>query len=152
MNAWGSFFDSVRFWQRKPALLWRTRVERERSAIGRFSDEVERRLTSGRVPTQAVHDMLVAFDELLTNVVMHAEQAAGPVEIELSRRRNAVGATIRYLAVEFDPTTWSAGPAGTTVATSRIGGLGIQLVRRLMDEFQYEYVDGHNVVRIAKRC
>ena len=35
---------------------------------------------------------------------------------------------------------------------SRIGGLGIQLVRKLMDEFRYEYVDGHNVLTIAKRC
>ena len=143
--------DRWRFWRRKPALLWRTRVERERAAIGRFNDEVQRKL-DGKVPAHIVHDMLVAFDELLTNVVMHAEQAAGPIDVELKRGRKAVSATIRYLAVEFDPTTWRAAPAGMTVATSRIGGLGIQLVRRLMDDFSYEYVDGHNVLVIAKHC
>lgn len=147
----GNVLDRFRFWQRRPALLWRTRVERERAAIGRFNDEVQQRL-DGKVPGQVVHDFLVVFDELLTNVVMHAEQAAGPIEVELNRSRHAVGATIRYLAVEFDPTTWRAAQAGMTVATSRIGGLGIQLVRRLMDDFSYEYVDGHNIVTITRRC
>jgi anti-sigma regulatory factor (Ser/Thr protein kinase) len=147
----GSFLDRFRFWQRRPALLWRTRVERERAAVGRFNDEVLKRL-EGQVPSAVTHDLLVSFDELLTNVIMHAEQAAGPIEVELHRSRNVVGATIRYLAVEFDPTTWRAAPAGMTVATSRIGGLGIQLVKRLMDEFRYEYVDGHNILTIAKRC
>jgi len=147
----GNFFDRLRFWRRQPVLLWRARVERERAAIGRFNDEVLARL-GGKVPQQAVHDLMVVFDELLTNVVMHAEQAAGPIEVELNRGRSVVGATIRYLAVEFDPTTWRAGPAGMTVATSRIGGLGIQLVRRLMDDFRYEYIDGHNIVIVAKRC
>ena len=147
----GNFFARFRFWQRQPVTLWRARVERERAAIGRFNDEVQSRL-DGKVPGQVVHDLLVVFDELLTNVVMHAEQAAGPIEVELNRRRNAVAAKISYLAVEFDPTTWRAAPAGMTVATSQIGGLGIQLVRRLTDEFHYAYVDGHNVVTVAKRC
>ena len=84
--------DRWRFWRRKPALLWRTRVERERAAIGRFNDEVQRKL-DGKVPAHIVHDMLVAFDELLTNVVMHAEQAAGPIDVELKRGRKAVSAS-----------------------------------------------------------
>jgi anti-sigma regulatory factor (Ser/Thr protein kinase) len=147
----GNFLQRFGFWRRQPALLWRARVERERAAIGRFNDEVLKRL-EGKLPAAAIHDLLVVFDELLTNVVMHAEQAAGPIEVEICHGRHVATATISYLALEFDPTTWRAAPAGMTVATSRIGGLGIQLVRRLMDDFHYEYVDGHNVVKIAKSC
>jgi anti-sigma regulatory factor (Ser/Thr protein kinase) len=140
-------------WQRrrKPATVWNTRVERDRVAIGRFSDAVEQRL-SGCVPHKAMHDILVAFDELLTNVVMHAEQAAGSIDIELRYNARAIEATISYISTEFDPTTWRAAPAGMTVATLRIGGLGIQLVRTLMDEFRYEYLDGRNVLKLLKRC
>lgn len=147
----GSLIDRWRFWRRRPATVWQLRVERERSAIGRFSDEVQRRLQT-EMPEKVVHDMLVALDELMTNVVMHAEQAAGPIEVELRYDMRAVQARISYLAVEFDPTTWRAPEVGATIAASRIGGLGIKLVRTLLDEFRYEYVDGRNVLILVKRC
>ena len=147
----GKFTDRLRFWKRARTPAWRTRVERDRGAIGRFNDALAQKL-AGQVPTQAVHDLQVAFDELLTNVVMHAQQAAGPVEVELQHDKRKVTATLRYLADEFDPTTWREESLSMTVAASRIGGLGIALVRRLMDEFRYEYVDGHNVLHLVKRC
>lgn len=147
----GKITDRLRFWQRSNAPAWRVRVERERSAIGRFNDAVERQL-AGQVPAKVVHDLQVAFDELLTNVVMHAQQAAGPIEVELAHDARKVTATIRYLADEFDPTAWREESLSMTVAASRIGGLGIALVRRLTDEFGYEYVDGHNVLKLVKRC
>ncbi len=147
----GSIVDRLRFWRRSSAPGWHARVERERSAIGRFNETVEQRL-AGKVPAKVIHDLQVAFDELLTNVVMHAQQAAGPIDVELQHDARKVTATIRYLADEFDPTTWREESLSMTVAASRIGGLGIALVRRLMDEFRYEYVDGHNVLRLVKRC
>lgn len=147
----GRLIDRWRFWRRGPATVWQSRVERERSAIGRFSDEVQRRLQT-EMPEKVVHDMLVALDELMTNVIMHAEQAAGPIEVELRYDMRAVQARVSYLAVEFDPTIWRAPAVGATIAGSRIGGLGIKLVRTLLDEFRFEYVDGCNVLILVKRC
>ncbi len=148
--AMGKLLDRWRFWRRRPATVWQSRVERERGAIGRLNDEVQRRLQT-ELPQNVVHDVLVAFDELLTNVVMHAEQAAGPIDIELRYGARAVQATITYLAAEFDPTTWRAASSGSTLAASHIGGLGIQLVRALLDEFRYDYSDGRNVLTLVKR-
>ncbi|MDR3386334.1 MAG: ATP-binding protein [Rudaea sp.] len=144
----------TRLW-RKPGpvrapVVWRVRIERERSAIGGLNDRLERTLLPG-VPESALRAMQVALDELLTNVVMHAQQTAGPIELELVRTANSLDATISYIAAEFDPTSTQAADV-TTVAASRIGGLGIQLVRSLMDDFRHEYVDGHNVLRLSKRC
>jgi len=147
----GKITDRLWFWRHSSAPAWRVRVERERSAIGRFNETLEQKLT-GQVPAKAIHDLQVAFDELLTNVVMHAQQAAGPIEVELQHDARKVTATIRYLADEFDPTTWREESLSMSVAASRIGGLGIALVRRLTDEFRYEYVDGHNVLKLVKRC
>ncbi len=147
----GRLLGRWRFWRRRPALALQLRVERERTAIGRCSDSVAQAL-AGQVPAEAQHDVLVVLDELLTNVIMHAEQAAGAIDVDLRLGRGAIKLTISYLAVEFDPTTWGAASAGTTVATSRIGGLGITIVRKLMDEFHYEYSDGRNTLRLLKRC
>jgi anti-sigma regulatory factor (Ser/Thr protein kinase) len=149
----GNLLARLRQWRRlrQSAQVWVARVERDRSAIGRFSDSLQARLAD-TVPAKALHDVLVAFDELLTNVIMHAEQTAGPIDVELRYGPRAIEATISYFAAEFDPTLWRAAPSGMTLAGSRIGGLGITLVRSLMDEFRYEFVDGRNVLRLVKRC
>jgi anti-sigma regulatory factor (Ser/Thr protein kinase) len=127
------------------------RVERERSAIARLNDTVERTLQA-QIPEGALRALQIALDELLTNVVMHAAQAAGPIEVEIAHEPDALATTISYLADEFDPTSWRPVERDVTVANSRIGGHGIALVRSLMDEFRYAYSDGRNVVRLRKRC
>lgn len=154
--AMGRLHEKWRSLWRKPGpaaapVIWRVRVERERGAIGHLNDRLEKTLLPNNVPEPALRAMQVALDELLTNVVMHARQAAGAIEIELARSAGTLDARISYIAAEFDPTSWRTEDV-TTVAASRIGGLGIQLVRTLMDEFRYEYVDGYNVLHLRKRC
>lgn len=127
------------------------RVERERAAIARLSDSLERSLHE-QIPRSVLRALQVALDELLTNVLMHAEQASGPVEIEVRREHDALAVKISYCADEFDPTTWQAPPREASIDGTRIGGLGIQLVRSLMDEFGYAYDAGLNVVSLRKRC
>lgn len=127
------------------------RVERERTAIAKLNDSVEQTLRA-QIPEAALRALQIAIDELLTNVVMHAAQAAGPIEVEIARERNVLAMTISYIADEFDPTAWQPVVREVTVATARVGGLGIQLVRSLMDEFQYRYDAGRNIVSLRKRC
>ena len=51
----------------------------------------------------------------------------------------------------FDPLQ-KADPDVTLDAEEReIGGLGIFLVKKSMDEITYEYKDGHNILRIRKK-
>ncbi|HZP66407.1 MAG TPA: ATP-binding protein [Rudaea sp.] len=149
----GNLRDKWQTLWRKPEpapTIWRMRVERERSAIGKLNDRLEVTLLP-TVPEQAVRAMQVALDELLTNVVMHARQAAGSIELEIAHSRRALDVRISYIAAEFDPTRTPVTDV-TTVAASPIGGLGIHLVRSLMDEFRYEYLDGLNVLHLRKKC
>jgi len=91
-------------------------------------------------------------DELLTNVIMHAQHADGPIELQLARSAGALDVTIRYVAAPFDPTVAKRAPAAASISASQLGGLGIPLVRALMDEFRHEYIDGRNVVHLRKKC
>jgi anti-sigma regulatory factor (Ser/Thr protein kinase) len=132
-------------------VVWQWRVERERSAIGRLNDRLEQQL-SPSVPDEVLRALQVALDELLSNVIMHAEQATGAIELQLARSAGALDVTIRYYAEPFDPTIWQSRPPAQSVGESTVGGLGIPLVRALMDEFRHEYVDGQNVLHLRKRC
>ena len=129
----------------------RWRIERERGAIARFNDTVEA-LLQAQVPEAALRALQIAIDELLTNVVMHAAQAAGPIEVEIAREPDALATTISYIADQFDPTAWQPLPQELSIAGTRVGGLGIQLVRSLMDGFAYRYDAGFNIVTLRKRC
>lgn len=147
-----------RTWWHKPqaaevptGVVWNLRVERERGAVGRLNDRLEQKLRPS-VPDVVLRPLQVALDELLTNVIMHAQQTSGPIELRLARSAGALDVTISYLADEFDPTIWQSMPGGDSIETSQIGGLGIPLVHALMDEFRHEYVDGRNILHLRKRC
>lgn len=154
-----SWRERWRKWWRRPqpsapvttGVVWKLRVERDRAAIGRFNERMERTLLPS-VPETALRALQISVDELLTNVLMHARQASGTIDLQLARSVGAVDATIEYFAEAFDPTAWQAPPDGDSIDTARIGGHGIPLVRHLMDDFRYEHVDGRNILHLRKKC
>jgi anti-sigma regulatory factor (Ser/Thr protein kinase) len=156
----GGWRERWRNWWRGPqvaaapvttGVVWKLRVERDRAAIGRFNERMEKTLLPS-VPESALRALQISVDELLTNVLMHAQQASGTIDLQLARSPGAVDATIEYLAEAFDPTTWQAPPPGDSIGSTRIGGQGILLVRQLMDEFRYEHMDGRNTIHLRKKC
>ena len=132
-------------------VVWSLHLERDRAAIGKLNDRIERNLLPS-VPDTIVRSLQVALDELLTNVIMHAQHADGPIELQLARSAGALDVTIRYFADPFDPTAAKDAPAATSISDSQVGGLGIPLVRALMDEFRHEYITGRNIVHLRKKC
>lgn len=99
----------------------------------------------------------VALDEVLANVVRHGLAGRGEsarVELEL---RLEPGDPPRCEVLvdddgpEFDPLAAAAPDTSLGVEERPIGGLGIELVRRLMDEVQYERKAGRNHLRFVRR-
>ena len=131
--------------------VWQFRVERERAAVGQLNDALEKTLQA-QIPDSALRALQVALDELLTNVIMHARRASGAIDVQLARGPDTLEVVISYSADPFDPTTRRALAPITSVSSARIGGLGIELVRLLMDDFRHDYADGRNVLSLSKKC
>jgi anti-sigma regulatory factor (Ser/Thr protein kinase) len=154
MAGWAERFAR---WWRKPqkavptGVVWHLRVERDRAAISKLNGRLEQQLHPS-VPEPALRALQVALDELLTNVVMHADGASGPIDLRLARTVGTLDATVSYLADPFDPTAWKADAPPKTIESAKVGGLGLPLVRALMDDFRHEYADGRNVLHLKKRC
>ena len=98
----------------------------------------------------------VSLDEVLANVVRHGLAGRGDAEVALEIDFEPGDPPRCELRVEddgpaFDPLL--AAPPDTSLGVDErpIGGLGIELVRRLMDEVQYERTDGRNRLRLARR-
>jgi serine/threonine-protein kinase RsbW len=100
----------------------------------------------------------VSLDEVMANVVGHGLEGRGEsatVDVELRLDLGVEPPVCEMMVVddgpEFDPLS-VANPDPTLGVEERpIGGLGLALVRRLMDEVQYERRDGRNRLRLRRR-
>lgn len=90
----------------------------------------------------------LAVDEIATNIVNHGYQEAGLTGDVVARATiDAAALTIALedTAVPFDPRRLTRPEQiDLPLAERPIGGLGVFLAIENVDEFRYEYVDGHN--------
>jgi anti-sigma regulatory factor (Ser/Thr protein kinase) len=100
----------------------------------------------------------VSLDEVMANVVGHGLEGRGDsatVDVELRLDLGVEPPVCEMMVVddgpEFDPLSVADPDPALGIEERPIGGLGLALVRRLMDEVHYERRDGKNRVRLRRR-
>ena len=97
--------------------------------------------------------MNLAIEEAVVNVMNYAYPSGtrGNIHIEAQSNDVRLKFTITDSGTPFDPT--AKAEVDTTLSTEErpIGGLGIHLVRQIMDSINYERVDGRNVLTLRKK-
>jgi serine/threonine-protein kinase RsbW len=98
-------------------------------------------------PTRT-YGLALAVDEIATNIIVHGHDEAGltgDIQLQADVSSGMVRITIEDRGVPFDPLAHTAPTdLDAPLADRDIGGLGIFLAKKNVDEFRYEYVDGHN--------
>ena len=121
----------------------------------RFTDFVNAELEAMGCPMKAQMQIDTAIDEILTNVASYAYgDGTGSVSVRITLEENPRTAVIRFadIGTPFNPLEKEAPDTISMSAEDRpVGGLGIFLVRKLMDDVAYEYRDGKNILIIKKR-
>ncbi len=94
----------------------------------------------------------IVLDEMLNNIISYAYQGEKEKEIEvgfeLSGKRLVL--TIKDSGVPFNPFGRETPDISTPIEERAIGGLGIHMVRNLMDEYSYQRQINKNVVTLVK--
>ena len=95
----------------------------------------------------------LAIEEAVVNVMNYAypEGTVGYVDIEAEADDDFVTFVISDTGKPFDPTQKDEVNTELSVEERPIGGLGIHLVRRMMDEISYRYADHRNILTLRKR-
>ncbi len=95
----------------------------------------------------------IAFDELLNNVVSYAYSDTDEhfIDVVIRIAGGQLEAVISDDGAPFDPFARSAPDTDFGVEEREIGGLGIRLVKNVMDSVAYECVADRNQVVISKR-
>ena len=97
--------------------------------------------------------MNLAIEEAVVNVMNYAypEGTKGFVDITSMSDEESLQFVISDNGKPFDPTTKEEVDTTLPVEKRRIGGLGIFLVRKMMDNVKYEYKDGQNILTLRKK-
>ena len=90
----------------------------------------------------------LALEEAVCNVIMYAypEGTAGKMSLEAVKEGKRLRFTLTDWGKVFDPTAVPEADISASVEDRPIGGLGIHLIRTIMDSVRYERKDGKNVL------
>ncbi len=123
------------------------------SEIPRVADRVETFCAERGAPPGLSYAINLALEELLTNTISYGFEKGPGHEIEVRIGIEAGEAVIEVIdnARPFDPTKASAPDLNASIEDRLVGGLGVYLVKTMMDEVKYRRDGGRNHVTLKKR-
>ncbi len=119
-------------------------------AVTAFVDE---KLEALNCPMRAETQIDVAIDELFSNIAKYAyHPETGPATVRVEVENDPLAVIITFIdnGVPYDPLSHSDPDTTLSAEDRSIGGLGIYLVKKTMDDITYEYRNGQNILRIKK--
>ena len=98
--------------------------------------------------------MHIAIDELFGNIAYYAyNPEIGIVTVRVEVTDNPLAVVIKFIdnGIPYDPLAKADPDTTLSVEERDVGGLGIYMVKKTMDDISYEYRDGQNILRIKKK-
>lgn len=116
---------------------------------GFISEELER----NDCPMKASMQLEMAVEEIFVNISSYAyKPIEGEAEIKVAVQEEPLSVIIQFLDAgkPFNPLAKEDADTSPEAIEARTGGLGILMVKNMMDEVSYAYEDGKNIFTIQK--
>ena len=123
------------------------------SEIERLGQVMEEFAALHHLPPNLVFEINLALEEVLTNVISYGYEDSGEHEIilRLFLKEGEVIAEVEDDGRPFNPLAAAEPDTSKPLEERPVGGLGIHLVRKLMDEVEYKRQQGKNLLAMKKR-
>ncbi len=98
-------------------------------------------------------ELQLVLEELLVNVCMHGQPSDGTeaqVEVSMGLEDDSLSLRFSDNGIAFNPLTQAAPDTDKPLEDMQIGGLGLVLLRQLMDDISYNHRDGFNHLTMGK--
>ncbi len=121
--------------------------------IAKVTDFIDEQLEQLDCPMKAETQINIAVDELFGNIAHYAYNPdVGPATVMIEVEEEPLSVIITFIdnGVPYDPLKKADPDISKSADEREIGGLGIYIVKKSMDEITYEYKDGKNILRIKK--
>ena len=106
------------------------------------------------VDASAIYDLVLAVNEVATNIVVHGYRSQpGVIEIELRPLGDAIEIRLRDHATLFDPTRVPTPDLTLPLHKRPLGGMGLHVTRQIMDSMRYRVTpEGGNELMLVKQA
>jgi anti-sigma regulatory factor (Ser/Thr protein kinase) len=124
------------------------------SEIALVRDALDRLGAELAVPGRAIIQLQVALDEIVSNVIKYswADGENHEFLVRITVNDGAVALDIFDDGEPFDPRGAPEPDPPLAGKRPEPGGVGIQMVKKLVDDLAYERIDGRNHTRLTKKC
>ena len=122
----------------------------EISKLNQFVEEIGEEFS---LSPAIVFNLTLVLEEAVVNVINYAYPKEEHESIYLSARlhEGSIVLVLTDTGVEFDPTLAPEADITLSAEERPIGGLGIFLIRQIMNEVRYERIDGKNILTLEKK-
>jgi serine/threonine-protein kinase RsbW len=130
------------------------RIRNDISDIGIVRNTLDNLAREFAIPVRALTQLQVALDEVVSNVIKYSWDDRGQHEflVRITVQPDRVDLEIFDDGREFDPVTALLPDHAPGGRRPRPGGLGIHMIKKLVDRFAYERIDERNHTTLSKTC
>jgi len=120
--------------------------------LEKIADFVEHSLNDLGIQEKYRGHICVAIDEAVTNVALYAypKNAKGYIRITIERIKDRVLVEITDSGIAFNPLHHPVPDVTASIEKRLIGGLGVHLMRKMMDEMHYRRINNANCLSLVK--
>ena len=120
--------------------------------IPKVSLTLDRALRVHGFSDEEILDSQLAVEEAITNVIVHGyEQITGKILITFRITHGLAEVQIEDCAPPFNPLSIPDPDISVDIEDRKIGGLGVFLIRQVMDDIVYRYENGNNILVMVKK-
>jgi anti-sigma regulatory factor (Ser/Thr protein kinase) len=127
------------------------KFKRDLSALDGIFELISEFIITNQIDEEIGFPINLAVEELFTNMVKYNPDNANDILMSLEKDENKLIVTLTDFDAEaFDVTQAKEVDTNQALADRRIGGLGIHLTRKMVDDIKYEYVNRQSKITLIK--
>jgi serine/threonine-protein kinase RsbW len=119
--------------------------------VRHFVNEVLSRLNISELET---HKMVLAVDEVCANLIIHSNECNPDHQIDVTiddTQFDQLEFQISDKGTTFDYSIYQEPSIDEIISSKRKGGVGLILVKRIMDKVEFSHDKNHNICRLTKK-
>jgi len=122
------------------------------SELDKLCQHLEKFGQSMGLSQRSVFEINLALDELFTNIISYgfSDNDEHDIKITITTQDEEITIIMEDEGVPFNPVEADTPDLECTIENCKIGGLGIHIIKKLMDEVCYQRCDDKNILTMRK--
>lgn len=128
------------------------KIQNEISELNRLAAFVEQLGEELSLSPDLVFNLNLVLEEAVSNIILYAypKQMGKEISVQVDMIDQSLVFTLTDSGKEFDPTQVEEADITLSAEDRQIGGLGIFLIKQIMNEVEYQRVEGRNIFTLKK--